>query len=233
MIKRLQHRLGDDKGMTILMALFAFLVAAMVAAVILAAAMSSMRQTKDNQQHQQDMFILQSAGQLIEREMLNTKIEIKDVTTYESGNAKSKERTVSTDSSTLFASQVSAAVKAMYPLGTEAPTADYSSTGSSTITIAADGFSQDVEVTFVYKKPASDSATSDEKAKSEHLIFTLTTKGSVTDSSHSLIVDFNSPNESTPETTEVKNNMNVVTKSTTTKTLSWSAPNYKRVDGGK
>ena len=230
LIKRLQHRLGDDKGMTILMALFAFLVAAMVAAVILAAAMSSMRQAKDNQQHQQDMLILQSAGQLIEREMLNTKIEIKDVTTYENGNAKSTTRSVSTDSTALFASQVSAAVEAMYPLGTGASTADFTS-GTSTITVAAGNFKQDVDVSFVYKMPTSDSATSDEKTRSEHLIFTLTTEGSDADSSHSLIVEFDSPSKTEATSQDRKNN--VLTKSTTTKTLSWSTPNYKRVGGDK
>ena len=230
LIKRLQHRLGDDKGMTILMALFAFLVAAMVAAVILAAAMSSMRQAKDNQQHQQDMLILQSAGQLIEREMLDTKVTIQDVTTYENGNAKSTTRSISTDSTALFASQVSAAVEAMYPLGTDTPTTDFTS-GTSTITVAAGNFKQDVDVSFVYKMPTSDSATSDEKTRSEHLIFTLTTKRSNADSSHSLIVEFDSPSKT--ETTSQDRKNNVLTKSTTTKTLSWSTPNYKRVGGDK
>ncbi len=231
MIKRLQHRLGDDKGMTILMALFAFLVAAMVAAVILAAAMSSMRQAKDNQQHQQDMLILQSAGQLIEREMLDTKVTIKDVTTYENGNDKSTTRSISTDSTALFASQVSAAVEAMYPLGTGASTADFPS-GTSTITVAAGNFKQDVDVSFVYKTPAG-STTSSETDRSAHLIFTLTTKGSNADSSHSLIVDFNPPKETTPSTVEDKSYKGDVTKRTTTKTLSWSTPNYKRVGGDK
>ena len=221
----IKHKLNDQSGMTILMALFAFLVAAMVAAVILAAAMSSMRQAKDNQQHQQDMLILQSAGELIERETLSTKVTIQDVTTYkDNGDVKDPTaRTVSTNSDTLFADQVCDAARQLYPLASDTPVNDFVS-GTSTITVTAGDFSQDVDVKFVFKKSATDDA------KSEYLIFTLTTKGPDADSNHSLIVEFREP-VTESSTVDEMNRKGVKTKSTTTKTLSWQTLTYKRVGG--
>ncbi len=220
----IKHKLNDQSGMTILMALFAFLVAAMVAAVILAAAMSSMRQAKDNQQHQQDMLILQSAGELIEREMLSTKVTIQDVTTYkDNGDVKDPTaRTVSTNSDTLFADQVCDAARQLYPLASDTPVNDFVS-GTSTITVTAGDFSQDVDVKFVFKRSATDDA------KSEYLIFTLTTKGSDADSNHSLIASFkfSISSEELPDKDLAGGGKIKSTK----QTLSWQAPKYKRVGG--
>lgn len=55
--------LRSTKGATILMALLALLVAAMVSAVILAAAMSTIKQEKSDAEFQQCQLDLQSAGQ--------------------------------------------------------------------------------------------------------------------------------------------------------------------------
>lgn len=62
---RFKNTLSDERGVTILMALFALLVAAMVCVVILTAAVSTVKQAKADQVYEQQALTLQSAGDLI------------------------------------------------------------------------------------------------------------------------------------------------------------------------
>lgn len=64
-MKRLCDKLRDNGGVTILMALFALLVAAMVSVVILTAATSNVKQAKADQEMEQNLLALQSAGQVL------------------------------------------------------------------------------------------------------------------------------------------------------------------------
>ena len=62
---RIVDKLRDRGGVTILMALFALLVAAMVSMVILGAAVTTVKQAKGSQEQEQRTLALQSAGNLI------------------------------------------------------------------------------------------------------------------------------------------------------------------------
>ncbi len=228
----IRHKLRDERGATILMALFAFMVAAMVAAVILAAATTSLRQVKQDQQNQQDLLVLQSVGKLIEKEVLGTTVKVADTTSYENNVPKETTRSVTTSSTGLFASQIRDAVEAIYPLGSE-PASDYMS-GTSKVTISEGDFSQEVEISFVYKQPAS-ATTGADSDRVEHLIFTLSTKGSNNGILHSLVVDFPEPSSVTSapddkKATDKKGNEVLVSRISTS-SYSWKAPTYKRVGG--
>ena len=65
MMGQITDKLRDRGGVTILMALFALLVAAMVSMVILGAAVTTVKQAKGSQEHEQNTLALQSAGNLI------------------------------------------------------------------------------------------------------------------------------------------------------------------------
>ena len=65
MKQRIFDKLRDRWGVTILMALFAMLVASMVCIVILGAAVTTVKQAKADQTQEQNTLTLQSAGELI------------------------------------------------------------------------------------------------------------------------------------------------------------------------
>lgn len=71
MIARIFDKLHDRKGVTILMALFAMLVASMVCIVILGAAVTSVKQETTDRTQEQLTLDLQSAGELIRAEIEN------------------------------------------------------------------------------------------------------------------------------------------------------------------
>lgn len=73
MLKRIKDKLRDEGGVTILMALFALLVAALVCVVILSAATSTVKQAHADRQSQQDQLTLECAGNMIATSMLNSK----------------------------------------------------------------------------------------------------------------------------------------------------------------
>ena len=209
--------------MTILMALFAFLVAAMVAAVILAAAMSSMRQAKDNQQHQQDMLILQSAGELIEREICDkTKIYSVTETKYDKDDNQvgEPETTTTIESGRLFAPQIRDAYNKLY-LASEQAAVDYLDESSTiTVTVVDDKFTQDVNVTYRFKKVDENSAL---------VVFTLKTSNPSSSIKHSLISSFKlSISSEKPLYKDLAGGGKIQRKK---QTLSWQAPKYERVGG--
>lgn len=72
MRQRIKDKLRDRGGVTILMALFAMLVASMVCIVILGAAVTSVKQAKADQSQEQNTLALQSAGELILSEIQKT-----------------------------------------------------------------------------------------------------------------------------------------------------------------
>lgn len=72
MTKLIVEKLRDSGGVTILMALFALLVAAMVSMVILGAAVTAAKQAKGSQEQEQQTLALQSAGKLIAENICDT-----------------------------------------------------------------------------------------------------------------------------------------------------------------
>lgn len=83
-MRRVRDKLRDSRGVTILMALFALLVASMVCIVILGASVTAAKQAKLDQEHEQDMLLLQSAGELIASNIANeaTTVTYSTTTTY-------------------------------------------------------------------------------------------------------------------------------------------------------
>lgn len=74
MKQRIVDKLRDKGGVTILMALFAMLVASLVCIVILGAAVTTVKQAKVDEGHEQATLTLQSAGELVRSEIVKTGI---------------------------------------------------------------------------------------------------------------------------------------------------------------
>ena len=72
MRERIAHKLRDSGGVTILMALFAMLVASLVCVVILGASVTAVKQAKVDQAHEQSTLALQSAGVLLRAQIAET-----------------------------------------------------------------------------------------------------------------------------------------------------------------
>lgn len=82
MRQRIVSKLRDSGGVTILMALFAMLVASMVCIVILGASVTAVKQSVADHDQEQNTLALQSAGELVRSEILNTgTIEFKRTST--------------------------------------------------------------------------------------------------------------------------------------------------------
>lgn len=117
-------RLRDTSGATILMALVALLVAAMVVTTILAAANSTVRQAKADQQLQQDTLSLQSAGSFVSDDISG---DFKVVARRSAKSEKTQSGTWSdpsygdwtfkTEGRSYFSDQLLKAVKKTYPDG--------------------------------------------------------------------------------------------------------------------
>ena len=72
MKQRIVDKLRDSGGVTILMALFAMLVASLVCIVILGASVTAAKQSKIGHDQAQNTLTLQSVGELVRSEIINT-----------------------------------------------------------------------------------------------------------------------------------------------------------------
>ena len=72
MRQRIADKLHDSGGATILMALFAMLVASVVCIVILGASVTAVKQSVADHEQEQNTLTLQSAGELVRSEILST-----------------------------------------------------------------------------------------------------------------------------------------------------------------
>ena len=72
MRQRIAAKLRDSGGATLLMALFAMLVASVVCIVILGAAVTAVKQSVADHDQEQNTLALQSAAELVRSEILNT-----------------------------------------------------------------------------------------------------------------------------------------------------------------
>ena len=227
------------------MALFAFLVAAMVCVVILGAATSAVRQAKLDQQHQQDMLLLQSAAQLISNEVKSTVVEKTETTNYTYKNnsattpsstdtaysfsAKDANKTGAVSSSTLVGDTFCAAIEALYP--GDAAASSTPSNKSFSLKVSAnddsgESFEQEVMVTFMYVASNSGSASSAKEWQ-----FLLSTKGEDERAEHTLFLDFqlSSQNSSGDSTYDSRNRLVTTTAITSYK---WTNPYYSSTEEG-
>lgn len=231
----IKHKLNDERGATILMALFAFMVAAMVCIVILGAATSSVRQAKQDQQHQQDMLLLESAAELIQSEVGKTSVSFTDTTTYNyadknatQASSSSTSRSFSEGNKTLVSSALLDAVETLNPAGGSAQGTPTPRT--FTISVAAnsgsgDSFSQDVVVTLSYLTENQVSVSG------KNWRFSLSTKGSGEKGSHSLYIDY-SASPQTGIVVETKDKQGRTESSSVTTTYTWTQPYCSSTEEG-
>lgn len=181
---KIAARLRDTRGATILMALLALLVVAMVATTILAAANSTVRQAKADQQLQQDTLSLQSAGSFISKDISGFKVvascPVKRTRTE--GGAWSDpsfgEWEYSSKGDSYFSDQLLEAVKATYPNGpSSGGTAGVPAEGEAEISATFKNSVQGLDETHVVKASFSMSCKSlldvAKTVKEGKLVFTL------------------------------------------------------------
>ena len=83
----IKQKLKSENGASFLLALLAFLVAAMVCVTIITAATSSVKRVHSDRESQQMQLAITSAAQLVRDTMGETQYCITTVTTTENGNA--------------------------------------------------------------------------------------------------------------------------------------------------
>ena len=86
----IKQKLKSENGASFLLALLAFLVAAMVCATIITAATSSVKRVHSDRESQQMQLAITSAAQLVRDTMGETQYCITTVTTTENGTTKTK-----------------------------------------------------------------------------------------------------------------------------------------------
>ena len=87
MIKKISRKLNSKKGVSILFGLLAFLIAAMVSVVIVSAALSAVKAANNAKTSAQDQLSLQSAVELLSKDIKGTEYKFKNTTiTYSNGS---------------------------------------------------------------------------------------------------------------------------------------------------
>lgn len=221
MIKRIKDKLQDERGVTILMALFALLVAAMVSLVILNAATTAVHQAKNDQEFEQSSLSLLSAAQMVAGELYNedeTKslaISYKVTTTTGPGGSTSTTDPAVSNGGFVLEDELCASVKSIIPnTSTDALSGTY--TISASASNATDGvdYHQDVDVSYVLRHG---NYTGDNSTLSHQLIFTFTANaGSANEQSLYLKMQGRDT-----ASTSTNGNTTVVTH-----TFSWKEPRY-------
>ena len=151
--QRIADKLRERGGVTILMALFAMLVASMVCIVILGAAVTSVKQAKSYQEHEQNTLALQSAGELVRSQIQKTgTVTFKQVTDDEDresyGPGSCSESCPLSGVLIAIAGQSLSSIRTddLYPC-------DATITASVTGAEGAADYNQEVEANFVLRQP--------------------------------------------------------------------------------
>ena len=103
----IKQKLKSENGASFLLALLAFLVAAMVCVTIITAATSSVKRVHSDRESQQMQLAITSAAQLVRDTMGETQYCITTVTTTENGTTKTE---TTKTASGVFASEIKAAI---------------------------------------------------------------------------------------------------------------------------
>lgn len=221
-IKRIKDKLQDERGVTILMALFALLVAAMVSLVILNAATTAMHQAKNDQEFEQTSLSLLSAAQMVAGELYDADeakrlaISYKVTTTTGPGGSTTTTDPDVSKGSFVLEDELCASVKSIISnTSTDAASSTY--TISASARNATDGvdYHQDVNVSYVLRHG---NYTGDNSTLSYQLIFTFTANAGGADE-QSLYLKMQGNHDSSTVNTGT-------TSSTTTHTFSWKEPRY-------
>jgi len=104
----IKQKLKSENGASFLLALLAFLVAAMVCVTIITAATSSVKRVHSDRESQQMQLAITSAAQLVRDTMGETQYRITTVTTTENGTTTIE--TTKTETTGVFASEIEAAI---------------------------------------------------------------------------------------------------------------------------
>ena len=197
-MRKIKEKLHSENGASFLLALVAFLVAAMVSVTIVAAAVSSLKRVYSDREVQQAHLTLTSAAQLVRDAMEATSVKKVEVVTSSGGGSTT---TVSAEGT--FGPEMMEAV-------------DYVDKGfpynGSNIRLEVQGLEMEpVDITFIMK---AEDGESSEKYK---VIFTLTLAGS--DETLFLTMDGVAGTPVVDTSSE-----GTVTTTTTTTTITWSLP---------
>ena len=103
----IKQKLKSENGASFLLALLAFLVAAMVCVTIITAATSSVKRVHSDRESQQMQLAITSAAQLVRDTMEETKYSITTVTTTEKDGTKIETTKTATG---VFAPEIEAAI---------------------------------------------------------------------------------------------------------------------------
>ena len=199
-MRKIKEKLHSENGASFLLALVAFLVAAMVSVTIVTAAVSSLKRVYSDRAVQQAHLTLTSAAQLVRDEMGATSVKKVEVVTN-SGGGSTTATNVSAEGT--FGPEMKEAV-------------DYVDTGfpynGSNIRLEVQGLEMEpMDITFIMK---AEDGESREKYK---VIFTFTLAGS--DETLFLTMDGVAGTPVVDTSSE-----GTVTTTTTTTTITWSQP---------
>lgn len=198
-MRKIKEKLHSENGASFLLALVAFLVAAMVSVTIVAAAVSSLKRVYSDRAVQQAHLTLTSAAQLVRDAMEATSVKKVEVVTNSGGGSTT---TVSAEGT--FRLEMKEAVDYVDNNG-------FPYNGSN-IRLEVQGLEMEpVDITFIMK---AEDGESSEKYK---VIFTLTLDGS--DETLFLTMD----GVAGPPVVDTSSE-GTVTTTTTTTTITWSQP---------
>lgn len=230
--RQVAHKVSETTGATILMALLALLVVAMVSAVILAAATSTVRQSKADQESQQTLLDLQMAGELTAKE-LSSNFSVTVVSTSDDGSTWSDPTITSTDG-VAYTKAVKSAVKEIYysdqavPPATSLPKAFFVETTYGKAT-DANRIQRAVKVSFVLLK-------NEDIQDANSLVFTFTPPSGEKGGRLYLRLSGKVKTETVSDT--VGEGTDAKTTYTRTETYAWDSPSFSTsyedvVDDGK
>ena len=200
-MRKIKEKLHSENGASFLLALVAFLVAAMVSVTIVAAAVSSLKRVYSDREVQQAHLTLTSAAQFVRDEMEATSVKKVEVV-KSSGGGSTTTTTVSAEG--IFGPEMKEAVEYVDTNGLS-----YSGSG---VRLEVQGLAMEpVDITFTMK---AEDGESREKYK---VTFTFTLAGS----DETLFLTMGGV-AGTPEVDT--STVGTVTTTTTTTTITWSLP---------
>ena len=205
-MERVREKLKSQRGVSFLLALLAFLVAAMVSVTIVAAAVTTVKRVNSDRESQQAQLTLISAAQFVRDEMEETKYVVTTVTSSPSQAGDG----VTKDPDGIFGAEMQAAVE--YVNGLSGLDQQYELKDAFQITATGSEFEmKTVNVSFVMKSG---------EGENYHLVFTLSIDGT----GETLFLKMPGKGETKIDYEDITDgNGNVIaTKKTVTETYKWS-----------
>lgn len=241
MSKRLaKYSLRNEKGVTILMALFALLVVVMISTVILSAALSAVHQSKADQELQQGMLDLQSASELTAKELTGSEGAADSsrdfkimVTSTSTDNVNWKVTGVETTDGVAYAKAIEEAVKELYYSDTSmrvttSTPREFVVTASYGNATAEDYSERVVDASFVIKD------IGDVSPNGNSLVFTFETEADDEQKPQRLFLRLTGNRSSSTVLTQSEGaDSDSTTEWTRTDTYTWSSPYFYTSEEGE